>query len=120
MTTSGEIRGKRDVSPDTRHTFSVSQFTFSVKVNIDVPAGTRVTITSPDLTQNVVIAEEDDFAVYQKRNPQPGDWLAVVDGERSSISVVLTLAIDATIVHLDYNQAYTISPIACKFEGYTS
>ena len=98
-------------------TITVSRLAANLRLSINVPTGSSLTITQPNgvVHDLGVLAIRNNFVLFNQSNPKHGSWKVCSTGGHSiEVTDVVTYRIDTTVFYWNSNITSVIPP-ACKY-----
>ena len=106
-------RDKRSLSLQCRQ-FNISRLAANLRISINSPTGSLLTITRPNGTQTSITSGNNDLAFYTETNPACGSWsVCSSNNEILNIKVITSDHTDVTVLYGSKIMS-SILPHACK------
>ena len=108
-----DLRYKRSL-PSSCKVFTVSRLAVVLRLSIDSPTGSLLTITRPDGTQFSITTGDNDLALFNEINPSYGSWNVCSSDSFIEVNDFSTFQIDTTVLYYGSRNISSIVPPACK------
>ena len=107
-------RRKKRSAPLFCKTVTVSRLAANLRLSINAPTGSGITITQPNGVDRPLVVAQNDFILFNQTNPVHGPWkVCSTDGHSIQVTDVITYRIDTTVLYWNSDITSVIPP-ACK------
>ena len=112
-----ESRKKRSTSLSSCKNVTVSRLAANIRLSINAPTGSGLTITQPNGIVHELTIVRNNFIFFNQTNPEHGSWKVCSSGGYSiEVTDVVSYRLDTTVFYLNSNIT-SVTPPACKYHA---